>query len=794
MKEVIVRHSAEGLQVEIDGELYLSTTDPEPPAEPEPEPTPDPEPTPEPEPEPEPEPPPPYEGESLLLREAATMEPGEWRNIAHLTTWPGKADGRSFKQFQYDDGTSFNNTTGKRTAGSEGIGWTQRLVYHNGALLLLAMRDQAPVALLGMDPDGTWWRKDTVKHIDGEWVTVDEMTGWEGGGWSGFSGGRRPFNRLTQDDQYLYFSRAQGVSQLENGRMYRTPLDNPGAFEDAGHEGFQQSNISTVGSHAVLWVEEWGRFYGYTAGGHVWTRLPTDAGWTHLGRTPYDGTCRASGYAGEIVYNPFKDELIFIGGQSFGSPPGCSTKWVRLTEPLGEIEALPDLPEVDGLQLFYTSAQNKLMVHPHDGSYLLQVGREKVFRAADAFSDWVFYTDLWADAGRPFGNYESYAPFALIPGTDVFVFVSHMRGVVLHRVKALDGIQEPTTDTEPAPDPEPEPTQSPERPPASGSLEGTELQQKASDLAPGEWAWPLGADTFSGIWTHNTYANNSNDFWMPVAVWNPVQARMYGILDRTAGAHPEESVVILYYDAATDTWGNVEVPDLGGRFGSPHVYGRWAFDIGRQKLYRRTQGDVWELDLATHQWTNTGPRNSAWSDGIAMHEGTGELMYMDRQGVVYGWNPDNNEVREIGQNPAANERHSHGHYNTIRNEVCFSFGDGGNTLTLVSADGTVRAVDVPPEVRGGAGSATTFTFHDPISGNYLVYTSGARGTRKMWEFDPDGDQWKMAFDFLESDVRWPPYHGHLIAPVPELGVILWLHRSTHGDNRHQRIYRHKSAF
>ena len=64
MKEVIVRHSTEGLQVEIDGELYLSTKNPalvEP--IPDPEPIPEPEPVPSPEPDPEPEPPPDFEPE-----------------------------------------------------------------------------------------------------------------------------------------------------------------------------------------------------------------------------------------------------------------------------------------------------------------------------------------------------------------------------------------------------------------------------------------------------------------------------------------------------------------------------------------------------------------------------------------------------------------------------------------------------------------------------------------------------------------------------------------------------------
>ena len=38
---------------------------------------------------------------------------------------------------------------------------------------------------------------------------------------------------------------------------------------------------------------------------------------------------------------------------------------------------------------------------------------------------------------QPFGRYETYAPVVLVPGTDVVVFLSHIRGLVLHRLKPL---------------------------------------------------------------------------------------------------------------------------------------------------------------------------------------------------------------------------------------------------------------------------------------------------------------------------------------------------------------------
>jgi hypothetical protein len=369
-------------------------------------------------------------GAGLLATEASTMQPGEWRNIAHLTNWPGKDQERSFNSLQVVQGTASDGS-----GGADGFGWTQRLVLKDGRLFILLMRDAAPVSLLGMDADGTFWRKDTWRKVDGAWSRVEEMTGWAGSGWSESSGGRRPFNRLTQDATHLYFSRTHGLSKEQHGRTYRMAFDNTGVFEDSGHDGFNQSNIDTVGNHAILWVEQWGRFYAYTPSGHVYTRTPEQTGWwDEIGRTPViDGT-RASGYAGEIAFNPIKNELVVIGGQSFGSPPGVGNKWAVLRSPTGPIEPLPDLPVVGGEQLTYTSAQGKIFTDPRNGDYLLQVGRERIYRTADA-ANWTVYADIYKEADRPFGSYDSYAPFALIPGTDVVVFLSHLRGVVLHRLK-----------------------------------------------------------------------------------------------------------------------------------------------------------------------------------------------------------------------------------------------------------------------------------------------------------------------------------------------------------------------
>lgn len=348
-------------------------------------------------PDPEPEPIP---GDGLIPTQAETMKPGEWRNLMDHTNLSAGSEFQSFQRVHGTDGGD---------ASADGIGWTQDLVYHKGKLLILAMRDRSPVALIGMEPDGTFWRKDDLP----------------------LGGGRRPFNRLAQDDEYLYYFQGQ-LSQQNIGEGVRTPLDNPGEFEKI-IPGFGDDQADSVGNFSVTYVPDWGRFYAISPGGIVWSFAVGDSDWHRHGRTPYEGEGRVSGYTSAIVWNSTQKELVFVGGQGYGSPPGSDKAVARMTNPNGEIEHLPDLHDADGKPLRYTSAEGKLIVEP-DGGYWLQVGRWDMYRALEVSGPYHHYLNL-QEVGRPIGNYESYAPVHRVPGTDVYAFLSHRYGLVLHRLE-----------------------------------------------------------------------------------------------------------------------------------------------------------------------------------------------------------------------------------------------------------------------------------------------------------------------------------------------------------------------
>ena len=349
---------------------------------------------------------------ALLAEEAATMEPGEWRQLFSETDWPRKdpnKPGNSFKGIQYVS----NGITG-----ADGMGWTQDLVLHEGRLLLWLNRSGIARALLGMNSDGSWWR---VNDPDG-----------------GFGSDRRPFNKLMYDDEYLYF--APNGCKTCMGVMIRTPLDDPGVFETYG-VAIGDDQMDSVGSFAMEYVPEWGRFYAYTPGGKIWTWAHGEEVWTRLGMMPVDAEgLRGSGYAGLVHWNPIKQELLFVGGQSFGRNPQVGHKIARITAPMQiEIEALPDLHKADGTRLSYISSQPKLIVDPRDGGYLFIDYDKLIYRSDNASGPYQLYDNIGGGgegaAKYALGNYELYAPFHALPGTDVIVFVSHLRGVVLHRLK-----------------------------------------------------------------------------------------------------------------------------------------------------------------------------------------------------------------------------------------------------------------------------------------------------------------------------------------------------------------------
>jgi len=345
------------------------------------------------------------------------MQPGEWRSLADKTHWPGKSDSRTFKNFQYLEN-------------ADGMGWTQQLVHHKGKLMMCLMRSSNnPIELLLMEANGEFRiDKGPTHYPDGTEIFAGDRRpyGWDAGG------GRRPFNRLMQDERYLYF--APKAAKVDMGFMMRTPLDNPGVFERYGIP-IGDDQMDTTGNFAMTYVPDWGRFYAFTPGGKLWTWAHGEPKWALIQRFPK--SYRPSGYAGIVLWNPIKKELIVGGGQEFGGSPDTGQMVGRITAPMGPLELLPPMEKPDGSKFVYTAAQNKLIPNPVDGSYLHIDTEKRMYRNATIHGRYELVEGLGKAEGYPLGNWEMYAPFHVIPGTEVIAFLTHIKGLVLYRPKAV---------------------------------------------------------------------------------------------------------------------------------------------------------------------------------------------------------------------------------------------------------------------------------------------------------------------------------------------------------------------
>lgn len=374
------------VRVEITG-----TTVPAPPPDPAPDPTPEP-----------PQPVvtlPPINKDGTLLRDiAAELSPGEWRRVP--TTIPPEY--QDFKGFQYVLAIP------PATGGADGMGWTERLIEYKGTLMLPLMRDAFEKSLIIMDATGRWHK---IRQPEGWSVTKSE---------------RRPFNRWFRDDEYAYFAPAD--AKIEMGYTLRTPLESPGAFERYGI-AIGDSGMDTVGNFSMC--KAWGRFWAYTPGGRLRSWAEGEAAWSdnysHIPKIECN-----SGYAGTVIYNPVRDEVIAIGGQTFGDNPDVSYRGLRVSAP-GAVSERFDAKFEDGRYVSaLRAADDRLLHHARTGEYLMLYQDGRMYRS-ETGEVWRLYEDL--TAVKPWGAWEQYCPWTYLENTDVIVMVSHIEGVWLHKIK-----------------------------------------------------------------------------------------------------------------------------------------------------------------------------------------------------------------------------------------------------------------------------------------------------------------------------------------------------------------------
>jgi hypothetical protein len=334
---------------------------------------------------------------------------------------------------------------------------------------------------------------------------------------------------------------------------------------------------------------------------------------------------------------------------------------------------------------------------------------------------------------------------------------------------------------------------------AGHPLEGTVLKKLADGMQPGRFlrleqgpndpAFPEGFKTYSEIQQRGTF-HSSADAWAPVAEWCPRTRRVYQVLDRTGNTVKYDRTAISGYDAATHTWIRHKLhPESAERkiLGGAHVYRGWAVASSQGKLYRPVKNLMWEYDLVKETWESREfPGFSAPGQAAKVyHPELRRLLCLNVKGEALAWDPVANTLEILpGSNPAHSGRHASAVYNAVRREVMFYAGDNGREITLIGTNRQVTAkTRMPDTLKQDVGSSSVFLAYDPISGNYLSFEN-----RKLFEFHPDLDEWRLALDLSKGEDSFPGYHGHLMTPIPEAGVIMWNHRQS------PRLYKHRSVF
>lgn len=394
-----------------------------------------------------------------LAEIGAGMTPGEWRYVETTNT----------PDFQ----VSFCPLDDPDSGSTHALGWTGNFAYDpdSQSFWAIGMRGGSEKRLFMLNRDLEWFETR---------IPLDECRT-----------DRRPFNRLSLVDGYLYWpSSVSGNGRASIGQLKRAPIEpylagkTDVAWERVS-DGFGINNMNATGDFSVTWFPDLGGwvFVGRNSGsstpepysqeghteegeqlGKYWYARamflrPPSQEWIQFDRV-YSGQ-----YQGHLLYNPVKRQVLVAPGREFGGsrsgsspnrewaiihhdggdnrlvrhPDDGPTPWVeKLDRPVGDDFELPD----------YSVRHGTISYDPRNGDYLWwNRAREKIWRSEDG-KHWTVYEDFsdmpsdrfpedrvrFRRGGGLFGA-TGYVQMNAIPGTDLLLFVDPDRGLILHRMK-----------------------------------------------------------------------------------------------------------------------------------------------------------------------------------------------------------------------------------------------------------------------------------------------------------------------------------------------------------------------
>jgi len=348
-----------------------------------------------------------------------------------------------------------------------------------------------------------------------------------------------------------------------------------------------------------------------------------------------------------------------------------------------------------------------------------------------------------------------------------------------------------------------------------GAAGATNLSSTAAAMSPGTFVELTGMNGFNNgaiFQPPGCPAGNSGTAifqYHNKGQWNPIAKRVQVV----AASHMNcgNGVRAIFYDDATNTWGDLPIPNV--RSDPTHRYDQNAIDpaTGRHYTTDYDSFSSYYLDNGAASWVtitrpSPGSKSCCTADAFfPTYRGGGRFFHFDGDWGLWSFNPANNRWQEHYQgNGGSGWTTITGAATSIFNHYsplcqCLIIG-GGSGLYKISNKGAVTRMSLSGAPSGdfridGSGAGTNVAV-DPVTGFLITISTNGQ----MRQFNPTGaGTWTTLSTtipaFMQNAVDAGDAASHLMsAPISDYGVIMYVKTNdAPGGSNSARVYLYKHA-
>src|SRR5438105_2966147 len=333
------------------------------------------------------------------------------------------------------------------------------------------------------------------------------------------------------------------------------------------------------------------------------------------------------------------------------------------------------------------------------------------------------------------------------------------------------------------------------------SAASTALGNLVASMQPGTWA-QLITDNINPTLSNPGGASGIIFGYTEYIKWDPVGRRLYYL----GGDHATSGTPVMrhvQYDEASNSWSILPEQSWFTAFAS-HGYDHGAIDPAHRFFYFRPPGNlnVYRYNMDTGAWTQMPANNVIQYNSCCV----GMDYFPELHGVMWAGDEsgDNGGVTRLndatgqwdrmGQAAAyaMGDYHNFAEYNPIRHVMVFGGGESGaatRKMWKLDATGAVTPLNDAPVNIGIQSSIFTV---DPVSGDYLVFTS----TNQFYVYNVVTDTWTLRASGSAVPI-WTtqyadPVHGVVGGPIDSYGANVFV-TCDGASNCKVNIYKHSGS-